>query len=647
MQKPRRTKKGGDPTAVAAVVDSYINENQKDNYDVVAIADHTIADEVARTVVFDDPIANNNSIADKDKIARRNALAEEIARKNKDFYEESKLADTITDDEIREKVKGYYKNRLNPHFSYLVPENSPYNTKDGYKELLKDVKQLIKVVNSSQKELPLLLEKLNEQKKYYEDSLSEFPGYNQEDSQDQEEESRPSLKKVKLHTKQRVKSESDSESESGTESGSESGSRKTHHKHKQFPICPVCTSSTSKPAIIVAGGFKAPRHTFNLDFVKKLIVDVQNQTNIIEQKGRDRISALKNNYESSVVRIEQRITEMKENEGLPADKIDKFSSEKTKNFVFREIKLFNKIAINIGHKILDENKQFYIHTLYKKQKYIRKFRDLMNISEANYNMWNDNLKKVKDDETWGYEDYKDIIGVIDHELKLCFENILQEINKIITKFITEYNTAANDFRKRARMLDEQMQIILNEDFDQANNRLSKFKGKLISLYSNEDSIMDIILDSHFISLYVLKALHFGIILISLFLTEKIFSEMYMKAVYAENGSPPNLIIMLAIFVVIDFGFILFILTVMFLLMYIFQKPSREFIINGELIKAFLLDYVIFIVLLFIILTIVAMYMQSKKYFRYNTEGLRAIRALKDITLPLAGTLLIMPFFAIM
>jgi hypothetical protein len=188
--------------------------------------------------------------------------------------------------------------------------------------------------------------------------------------------------------------------------------------------------------------------------------------------------------------------------------------------------------------------------------------------------------------------------------------------------------------------------IIEEQADIISKDIRKKQNKLISLYSNQPSLMEIIMDSHFFSMYVLKLLHLGIIILSLFLTEKLFSEMYMKQVYAENNPPPNLMTMLGIFAVVDFGLVLFLLTIMFLLMYVFQKPSNDFIINGDLIKSFIFDYAIFMVLFVVIMVIIALYMQSKKYFRYKTEGLRAIRALKDIALPIAIVLLVVPFFAI-
>ena len=160
-------------------------------------------------------------------------------------------------------------------------------------------------------------------------------------------------------------------------------------------------------------------------------------------------------------------------------------------------------------------------------------------------------------------------------------------------------------------------------------------------------MLDIIMDNQFIALYVLKILQLGLIVGAIFLTEKIFSSMYMQKVYANNGDPPNLMIMLCIFVAIDFAFALFLVIVLYLVSLIAEKHGlRNFIINNDLIKKFMIDYTCSTVLLFILLSIITVYLQSKKYFRYKTEGLRAIRAFGDMAISIAPVILLVPFFAI-
>ena len=445
-----------------------------------------------------------------------------------------------------------------------------------------------------------------------------------------------------------------------------------------------CEVKGTKTKILTLGSgeMRPPRHTFNLEFIDKMILDIKNEVKIVDQDGRNRISSMNSSFVSVKGEIDTRIADMEKAEaeaeaeaktqaaakkkadgaekkggaveGEVEKKDESLTSEKTQNFIVKRVKAYQQSIVTYAKIFRDGNMRFYIHSLHKKLKYITKFRELMDLSKESFDQWKsknpDELKAL-----WSYEDYQEVIAKIGggkekagETLDSVIQELREKIDSVMATYIATYETQRKDLQDsyKNRLASDQI-IIMNDQFDKTSAKLSLIRAKLISLYSNEDSIMDIILDSHFITMYVLKAIHFVVILVSLFLTEKIFSEMYMKKVYAENVAPPNLIYMLMIFLAIDFGFILFLLTIMFLLMYIFQKPSKDFIINGELIKLFLIDYFIFVVLLFIILAIVAMYMQSKKYFRYNTEGLRAIRALKDITMPLAGVLLAVPFFTIL
>ena len=158
-------------------------------------------------------------------------------------------------------------------------------------------------------------------------------------------------------------------------------------------------------------------------------------------------------------------------------------------------------------------------------------------------------------------------------------------------------------------------------------------------------MVDVIMDSKFIAIYVLKIVHYLVLLGALFLTEKLFSEMYMKRVYAENSDPPDILVMLGIFLAIDAGFMLFLITILLLLMYIFKTDSDSSIFNGNLIKSFLGDFALFISVVAIISAIIGHVIQQKRYFRYKTEGLRGIRAYKDIIAAIAGIITLVPFFA--
>ena len=214
---------------------------------------------------------------------------------------------------------------------------------------------------------------------------------------------------------------------------------------------------------------------------------------------------------------------------------------------------------------------------------------------------------------------------------------------------SNFNQVIFDFKRwvnnKKNSLDD---LTESENMDKLLKTLDTYRdrcyNKLISMYENKYSIMDIIMDRKFYVMYFMKIVTFGILVGSLFLTEKIFSEMYMKRVYADNDDPPELLIMLGILLGVNAGFMLFFITILLLIKYIFDNPVHDFIINGDMIKSIIIDYFIFIIILVFIVSIIGYIMQMKKYFRYKTEGLRAIRAYKEMIMSIGGVLLLIPFF---
>ena len=91
------------------------------------------------------------------------------------------------------------------------------------------------------------------------------------------------------------------------------------------------------------------------------------------------------------------------------------------------------------------------------------------------------------------------------------------------------------------------------------------------------------------------------------------------------------------------GFNLFILVILALLYFTLYQKNSLFVVNSYLIQSYIMDYLFSIAVTWFITFIVASIMQSKKYFRYETEGLRAIRALSDITFYISIIVNLFPF----
>lgn len=156
--------------------------------------------------------------------------------------------------------------------------------------------------------------------------------------------------------------------------------------------------------------------------------------------------------------------------------------------------------------------------------------------------------------------------------------------------------------------------------------------------------MDLIIDTLFYLMYFLKLINLSFCAFALYLTEKLFSELYMKKVYALDKYPPSLTTFIGIFILVHASFNLFILVVLMLFMYMFKKTNNNFFINGYLVQNYIKDYIVTIVIVAIISFIVATIMEKKRYFRYKTEGLRAIRGFKEIMLYISLMLFILPYF---
>jgi len=231
-------------------------------------------------------------------------------------------------------------------------------------------------------------------------------------------------------------------------------------------------------------------------------------------------------------------------------------------------------------------------------------------------------------------------GEIDSLVKFEFSKFKEKSKSMKTMIQEKINSSSSLNTEHQARYKKKLEALVTFD----RKMISKFS----SLYNVEEfSVMDIVMDSKFIALYVLKVVHYLIFLGSLFLTEKIFTEMYMRKVYAENKDPPNILIMVGILLAIDAGFVLFLITILYLLKYIFESPANDFIISNELIGSFLGDFVIYIIFVGVLAIIVGSVIQNKRYFKYKTEGVRGIRALNEVITGIAGVLVVLPYFIVL
>lgn len=156
--------------------------------------------------------------------------------------------------------------------------------------------------------------------------------------------------------------------------------------------------------------------------------------------------------------------------------------------------------------------------------------------------------------------------------------------------------------------------------------------------------MELIFETQFMIMYVLKAINLVFAILSLYITERLFSELYMKTVYALEQYPPSLQKFLMIYLFIHAALNLFLFIFLLLLLVAFKRPNNNFFVNWFLIQTYFIDYFIITVIMTALVSMISSIMQKNKYFRYKTEGLRAIRGLKEIMLYVSFVVFFIPYF---
>ena len=208
------------------------------------------------------------------------------------------------------------------------------------------------------------------------------------------------------------------------------------------------------------------------------------------------------------------------------------------------------------------------------------------------------------------------------------------------------NMQANWVKIPMTMLDQSDREELYEQKKETQDYIQKLVNNLSSFYNNDIGVMDIIMDSQFITMYILKLITYIFFVAAFYLAEKLFSEMYMKAVYADGGDPPNLSILMFMTFGLHFAFVLFLLTILMLFYFLFKNNQNNFVISKELIVSYLIDYGLCMLTILLISFIITLTVQNKRYFKYKTEGLRAVRATRDIMSKVVFIIFAVPFFAI-
>ena len=398
---------------------------------------------------------------------------------------------------------------------------------------------------------------------------------------------------------------------------------------------------------------------FNNNVVNKLIFDIQEFCRINDEKRDKQISKT---IDSIIENARQTVSHKGQaaKHQVPTSKAKTASNAGVENALEhsvndektgqRTVQQVAKELIKASKSIYSKYSQFYFDRYRRKYAYVMKVHDEMHrrmkirqAEIADLHVGLDSGGKDEADKLMQQE-LEELIEKkrqLDLETKKLKEQFHQQMDKVL----------GISKEKWPHVIELALETNVQADFvtkktDMIKTTIEKHYTKLTSLYNNKGSAMEVFLDTKFLMMYVLKIVTFAALSLSLLISEKIVLEMYMKKVYAKNADPPSIVTLLGVLLGFMAMFLLFIFTVLILIMYIFGSHADDFIINSRLLRAFAFDLVVYLVLVIVLCAIIGSVIETKKYFRYKTEGLRAIRAYKNMIWGVAGILILIPFFAI-
>jgi hypothetical protein len=147
-----------------------------------------------------------------------------------------------------------------------------------------------------------------------------------------------------------------------------------------------------------------------------------------------------------------------------------------------------------------------------------------------------------------------------------------------------------------------------------------------------------------IVLYVLKFVRVATLLIAMYAAEKMFTERYLRDVYAQRRPPPQLVNVLLLAMSIDACFQLMATTMIVVASIMIKTKTDRFVLDDDFIALMLKEYLLSTAFILVLGAIVASVMSSKKYFAYRTDGLRVIRGYSEMMMGVFVVVAIAPFF---
>lgn len=141
-------------------------------------------------------------------------------------------------------------------------------------------------------------------------------------------------------------------------------------------------------------------------------------------------------------------------------------------------------------------------------------------------------------------------------------------------------------------------------------------------------------------MYGFIAIRVFLLYLSTNISSNIMNQIYTERVLINGEQPPKLVYQVYLFVVVDIIFNIF------LIAFVWGTLNLSGKAETNILNKFVLHYIITLVIIMVSLLIITHTMYVKKYFLYQDDGLRAIRALNNIMFNLGGFISVLPVFMV-
>lgn len=213
-------------------------------------------------------------------------------------------------------------------------------------------------------------------------------------------------------------------------------------------------------------------------------------------------------------------------------------------------------------------------------------------------------------------------------------------NFLLLKNLSGLNTEA------LLLLDDEKSGEIKTANELVNKNIESRFDKLKSFVNLNYSFLDMILNTQFYTLYIIKIIRCLFNYVALFLATRIFIPIYEEAVYDQKKNPPSLAKFLLIFLALDLSLNTFLIVVLFLLKFIFKSDNNIFPIDNDLFTKYGIDYGASTLVILLIGLLLSRIITKKKSFGYKLEGSRTIRSYESMMWNMSIVINMIPFFLI-